>query len=512
MIWRINMKHQFTIIVTILAGVFLILTPVLGSQENLSALDGGGSGTATIEQSSVSDSWIRTWGEPGSCLVKQVVTDQDGYIYVIGVFKETVDFDPGPEVDEHTSNGDLDFFLSKFDSSGNFIWTRTWGGSELEGRLRIALDGEGMVYLAGNFFGTIDFDQDTSVTSAVSSGESDVFLCKYDIDGNFKWVKTWGGDNYEICSGVAVDEQGQIFVAGLFGGNVDFDPGSGSTIASPEGEYCLAVSLSKFDLHGDFEWVRVWGGIEAPGEMCTDVIVDGNGDIYTVGAFTGSIDFDPGPEIDERTSNGEWDAFLTKFDRSGVFLWARTWGGHSYDLADRVVIDINGDIHVSGTCSTVDSTFDAPCVGEGINPPVSEDTKFPFLSLFDSSGSLLWAREWGGLGMSLSTDLAVDAAGNTYISESHQVIGGLDLQSGLFNIGENYASSVIKFDLSGNYQGYSIPGDVYGSDGLHLAVDNAGMLYVMGTVSENVNFYNQLFIEDHSGSDNPGVFLIKLPI
>lgn len=308
-----------------------------------------------------------------------------------------------------------------------------------------------------------------------------------------------------------MDELGQIFVAGLFHGNVDFDPGSGSTIASPDGEY-LGVSLSKFDSMGDFKWVRVWGGNEIPGEVCTDICVDGNGDIYATGAFTGTVDFDPGPEIEQRTSNGLWDIFLTKFDSSGVFLWARTWGGHYDDLADRVVIDNNGDIHVSGTCSTADSTFDALCVGEGINQPVSADTKFLFLSLFDSSGSLLWAREWGGLGMSLSTDLAVDATGNTYISESHQVIGGLDLESGLFNIGENYASSVIKFDLGGNYQGYSIPGDVYGVDGLYLAVDNAGMLYVMGAVSENVNFYNQLFIEDHSGSDNPGVFLIKLPI
>ncbi len=505
------MKHQFNIIVTILAGVFLLITPVLGSQENLAALDDGGSGTDVIGQSSVSDSWIRTWGEPGNCFVNQVVIDQDGNLYVVGAFKETVDFDPGPEVDEHSSNGDLDLFFSKFDSSGNLLWTRTWGGPETERHLRIALDGTGMVYLAGDFRGMIDFDPGASVTSAVSSGESDVFLCKYDIEGNFKWVKTWGGDNYAICSGVAVDELGQIFVAGLFDGNVDFDPGSGSTIASPDGEY-LGVSLSKFDSMGDFKWVRVWGGNEIPGEVCTDICVDGNGDIYAIGAFTGSIDFDPGPEMEKRTSNGEWDTFLTKFDSRGVFLWARTWGGHYDDLADRVVIDINGDIHVSGTCSTVGSTFDAPCVGEGINQPVSEDTKYRFLSLFDSSGSLLWAREWGGLGMSLSTDLVVDAAGSTYISESHQVIGGLDLQSGLFNIGENYASSVIKFDLSGNYQGYSIPGDFYGSDGLHLAVDNAGILFVVGTVSENVNFYNQLFIEDHSGSDNHGVFLIKLPI
>ena len=61
---------------------------------------------------------------------------------------------------------------------------------------------------------------------------------------------------------------------------------------------------------------------------------DSLGNVYVTGLFDGTADLDPGPGIDNHTSNGNWDIYLSKFDASGNFLWARTWGGNDDDARD----------------------------------------------------------------------------------------------------------------------------------------------------------------------------------
>jgi hypothetical protein len=101
-----------------------------------------------------------------------------------------VDFDPGPGEDNHTSNGSpsWDAFLSKFDPNGNFVWARTWGGSDNwdgdEG-YGVAADGSGNAFVTGYFNETVDFDPGPGVDNHTSNGGWDVFLSKFPPDGNW---------------------------------------------------------------------------------------------------------------------------------------------------------------------------------------------------------------------------------------------------------------------------------------------------------------------------------------
>jgi hypothetical protein len=502
------MKHQFSIIVAILAGAFLLYAPAFGSQEDLTAPVRSDTGAAATGQLLSPGSWIRTWGEPGSCVVDQVVVDREGKMYLVGRFKGTVDFDPGPGVDEHASNGNLDSYIAKFDLSGNFLWARTWGGPESDNNPSIALDGVGGVYLGGNFRGSMDFDPGATVAQGVSNGETDLFLSKFDTEGNFKWVRTWGGDSYEFDGGVAADDSGNVYVGGVFKVTVDFDPGPAVTTASPEGRW-LETCLSKFNSSGDFQWVRAWGGAFM-GDMCYDVCVARDGNVYVAGNFSGTADFDPGDGIDQHTSNGLWDMFLSKFDSGGTFQWARTWGGLYDDFGGYIAVDNFGSVFVSGACSTIGRNFDAPGVGNGIDQPGSRGASHMSLARFDSSGDLWWAREWGGLGIQFCNDLVIDASGGIYVSENYQVVGGLDPESGGAYVAGNYASSVVKFDSMGRFLRYCALGDIYGTGSLHLAVDSSGSILIAGSVSEIGGFDKRLFSGDHAGSLNPGAFLIKL--
>jgi hypothetical protein len=151
----------------------------------------------------------------------------DGDIYVTGYFGDNVDFDPGPGVDDHASNGSGDGFLSRFDSTGLFCWARTWGGNDYEYVYEVDVDSEGDIFLCGLFYGTADFDPGPAIEEHISKGSGDSFLSKFDSSGAFIWVRTWGSAGSDRAYGVEVDSLGKVYVTGFFEQTVDFEPGPG---------------------------------------------------------------------------------------------------------------------------------------------------------------------------------------------------------------------------------------------------------------------------------------------
>jgi hypothetical protein len=124
-----------------------------------------------------------------------VTTDDSGNIYITGYFENTVDFDPGPSINNLQSTRGFDAYLSKFDSSGYYLWTRTWGGRGWDKGNGIAFDPTGYIYITGEFGERVDFDPGLGTDWQDSYGYNDIFLSKFDLDGNFIWAQTWGGRN-----------------------------------------------------------------------------------------------------------------------------------------------------------------------------------------------------------------------------------------------------------------------------------------------------------------------------
>jgi hypothetical protein len=238
-------------------------------------------------------------------------------VYVTGYFTGTsVDFNPDPiAVDPHSSNGAEDIFLSKFDSSGTFVWARTWGGSDNfwgDWGYGVAVDGSGNAYVTGYFWGdSVDFDPGTSVDPHSTNGDYDIFLSKFDSNGTFVWARTWGGSGEDDGYGVDVDGSGNVYVTGYFQDNsVDFNPDPTAVDPHSSNGY-NDIFLSKFDSNGTFVWARTWGGSDS--DIGYGIAADGSGNVYVSGCFQGNVDFDPGSGVDNHTSNGAGDVFLSKF-------------------------------------------------------------------------------------------------------------------------------------------------------------------------------------------------------
>ncbi len=328
--------------------------------------------------------WARTWGGSSDSYPGDsghgVAVDGGGNVYVTGFFGDIVDFDPGPGVDEHTSNGNKEVFLSKFDSNGTFQWALTWGGDSVDSGHGVAIDGSGNACVIGSFNDTVDFDPGPGVDEHTSNSNWDnTFLSKFDSNGTFQWARTWGGDDDIGGGGAAIDGNGNVYVVGAFDDTVDFDPGSGVDEHTSNGEYDMF--LCKLDSAGGFQWARTWGGSDY--DNCQGVAVDGSGKIYVTGYFYDTVDFDPGPGIDEHTAYGVIDAFLSKFDSAGIFLWGRTWGKGANDNGNAVAIDGMGNAFVTGFFQyTVD--FDP---GPGVEEYKSNGYYDIFLSKFPSDGN-----------------------------------------------------------------------------------------------------------------------------
>ena len=238
----------------------------------------------------------------------------------------------------------------------DFGWAGAMGGTNLDSSYAIAVDQSGNVYTSGVFFGTADFDPGAGTFNMTSNGSVDIFISKLDMNGNFVWAKSMGGIGLDHGYAIAVDGSGNVYTTGHFNGTVDFDPGAGTNNLTGAG--ASNVFIQKLDTDGNFVWAKA---IDGNSDGTTkdikvfDIAMDGSGNVYTLGNFLGTVDFDPGVGTLELTSAGGTDIFISKLDNNGDFVFAKSVGGTDDDYGEEIALDGNGNILTTGYFSdTVD--------------------------------------------------------------------------------------------------------------------------------------------------------------
>ena len=183
-----------------------------------------------------------------------------------------------------------------------FDWVRQIKGPLFENIEDIALDDSGYVYTTGYFRGTADFNP--ASTPAVYTPESiGTFIQKTAPTGELVWVKVITGVSNTFAYAMDVNDQG-IVIVGRYSGTVDFDPGP--SVVEHTGFQGFVLKL---DLNGNFQWVKT---ISLGSSSLSQVKLDGAGNIYYVGDFSGTPDFDPGAGVSNLSSVGNTsDIFLS---------------------------------------------------------------------------------------------------------------------------------------------------------------------------------------------------------
>jgi hypothetical protein len=251
--------------------------------------------------------WAKTMGGVGDDGATAITFDKLGNVYTCGVFNDTCDFDPGPAVYNVSTPGVSYGFISKLDSSGNFAWVRTMGGTNAVGPYGIALDSSGNIYTAGAFTMTADFNPGPGVFNLTSTSGNDGYVCKLNAAGNFVWAKAFAGlpSSDDGCYSLALDDSANVYTAGSFSIGVDLDPGSGTYNLVSAGS--VDIFVSKLDSSGNFKWARGIGGTGI--ELSEGLALDPLHNVYIAGSFYGSFDINQASGVYNLASVGGADMF-----------------------------------------------------------------------------------------------------------------------------------------------------------------------------------------------------------
>jgi hypothetical protein len=234
--------------------------------------------------------------------------------------------------------GSFDVYLVKTDSSGDTLWTRTYGGSHSDAGSSVQQTSEGGYIIAG-------------YTTSFGAGGADVYLVKTDSSGNTLWTRTYGGSDDDYGESVQQTSNGEYIIAG-------------ETYSFGAGDY--DVYLLKTDPSGDTLWTRTYGGSDLDWAQSVQQTSDGG---YIIAGGTESF------------GAGFADVYLLKTHSSGDTLWTRTYGGWWYDYG-----------------FSVQQTSDGGYIIAGMTKSFGAGGWDVYLVRTDSSGATLWTRTYGGFG------------------------------------------------------------------------------------------------------------------
>lgn len=293
--------------------------------------------------------WARSIGNAYSDVSTSIAVDPSGNVYTTGYFRGTVDFDPGAGTTNLVENGgSCDIFISKLDALGNYVWAKRIGAPSFsyDYGYGIAVDALSNVYLTGSFYSGADFDPGPGTAGpSIPGGGDNIFVAKYDINGDYVWAKGMGGGG--TCEGrsIALDINGNIYTTGMYRSISDFDPGSGTFNLTAIGNE--DIFISKLDNNGNFVWAKGIGGTD--NEKGVSIAVSSTGNVYSVGYFRNPCDFDPGAPVLTLNPAGDDEGYISILDSLGNFIYGGQIGGVDYDNCNSVAVDTSGNCLVTGS-------------------------------------------------------------------------------------------------------------------------------------------------------------------
>ncbi len=276
--------------------------------------------------------WVKNCGGEFGDTGYGVAVDNSGNVLVTGQFRGNGVFGADnflSTTDPNTSQPAYDFFLSKLDGGGNFLWTREANAKYDDRGMSVTVDELNNIYVAGQFSDTITF-QNTHNNQAMNAG----FVIKYDASGNEIWF-----DKYRAAQVLLYDikwQNDQLYLTGDFKGNMQVSHQAGNTNFSAGGEFNILVS--KLDENGNLSWFK--SNFSDNEITAKQLALDVNNDIYITGLF--KCDFTEMNQLHGNStflSLGYRDVHYLKYSTAGNFQWARQFGSNEDDYCSAIVLN-----------------------------------------------------------------------------------------------------------------------------------------------------------------------------
>ena len=290
-------------------------------------------------------------------------TDSRGNVYLVGVTEAAFE--------GHRHAGGKDTFLVKFTASGDKLWSLQFGTPGNDMPQGIALDHDGDVYVVG--FTNRDL-------GSVSAGGADVFVTKFNPDGERQWMTQQGSPDFDIAEALAIDEAGDIYVVGRTEGEIAGRSAGGEDLF-----------VLKYASDGSPVWRRQLGTV---GRDRAYAVVTTTSAVFVAGFTTGALG-------DQHA--GKQDAFLARYDTEGQLQWLRQFGSPEHDFATSLAVDARGDVYLAGYTA-----------GELVG--ASQGNEDLYVTKYSADGERLWLRQFGTGAYEDMRGLTLDSTGHIYLS------------------------------------------------------------------------------------------------
>lgn len=245
-----------------------------------------------------------------NCALRDIVEDNTGNIYILGHFDGTMDANPDAGVNNLVSNGCGDIYVIKLNSNAQLVWAFNLGGNNCDYPWAMTMDATNNIYITGQLTSTnVDFNPGVGFNTISTHGLNDIFIAKYDQNGNYVFANAIGSSGED--AGYAIDvRDNSLILTGYFSGTVDFNPSTENNTLSSNGDRDIFVV--KYDLDGNYKTSFNIGSSSNDYGRGVE-FMDGD-NIVIVGAFQGTnVNFAPTGSPITISSNGDYDIFVAKY-------------------------------------------------------------------------------------------------------------------------------------------------------------------------------------------------------
>lgn len=389
------------------------------------------------------------------------------------------------------------FSFFTYSQAPSWVWAKSGSSLNNDEGTAIDHDSEGNIYMVGQFYLNVTFGS----ISLNSNGYDDMFIVKYSPSGNVIWAKNFGGSIGEKATCISIDNNDNVFVGGYFNSSsISFD---GFTVNESPSNSSSDIFLIKLSTNGNVQWAKGFGGNN--GDSPQEIATDANGNIFMTGGFdSNSVSF--GSFTLTSLGAGHTVVYVVKFNPQGNPIWGKTAGGStSTDIGYGITTDPNDNVIITGT-------YNSPTITFGNITLTSIGATNCFLTKYDNSGNVIWAKSFGGEAFDYSLKIQTDMNSNIYLAGNFFsflcTFGNESISNS--NTAEHKADVfVAKYDANGNSLWAKSAGGLMNDMGVNLTLDNNGGVYITGWfTSSSITFGNTTLNKFSPGTYND-IFIAK---
>ncbi|MEX2483626.1 MAG: HYR domain-containing protein [Brumimicrobium sp.] len=389
--------------------------------------------------------WAITSGGDGANYGTSVTSDGAGNAYYCGYFEDEIDLDEaGGGFVLTTPNANTDMFVSKLDPNGNFLWGRHFSSTGRNRAESITIDDNDNVYVTGYFEGTVDFDPGAGTSELTSMTDRDVFILKLNTDGDFLWVKHFGGSSFALGLDINFSKLDNVLVSGIFAGNFTFDP-SGQNIAinAANGIDGFAFRLNQSGNLMDYIKTESTGNAF---NYAMDEDTDGN--IYIGGHYTGDLDL--GGSFQYTATDANTDPYIIKYDNTLNPEWVTIGAGTGEGVVRGLRVGTDNNVYFGGY---YDGDLDLTA-NNGVFGVANIDQEDIYVGSLNNLGEMNWLHGIGGIETDYLLGLELDDLNSVYTTGYIRNTVDFDPSAGNFDLtsGGGNNTYVWKLNSAGDFK------------------------------------------------------------